>query len=576
MLILMQIAGGVALILFGIRFLRKGLDRLFGDRLPGLLQRLAKNRWRAAGAGLLTSLAAPSSTAMSLLAVQSVRAGDLPARRVVPMLLGADVGVTIMVVLISLRLESLAPMLVLVGVAMFQFMRPRILRGIGQALLALAFILMGVATISESARALPVGGDLAEIIAIAVRHPVMLTALSACLAVALQSSTAAIALAIGLGSADAFTGGATDPGRAALQLAMPVVFGANVGVAITLLAAGWADRATRRLGLANLIAKATVAVIALATLPWLIEALAATPLTFDGRVALTHSGFNLVMAALFLPWTDLLYALVSRVFPDRPDTTPDPAKPRFILNHHVAGASVALGQSRQEIVRLSSMVRTMLDDVWLAFMQRNEDAARRVQDRDHDIDRLHHHIKKYLANLSPDDDDGFSTEGVMQQLAYLNQLETIGDIIDRGIADLAIRRAKTNVWFTDQGWLELDGFYKHVAENLLIAETAFNGQDPKLALRLIEHKRILNERDRLLRLRHFERLRAGVQLSHESSALHLDLLSHLKSINSCVAHVAYAILDGLAQTPAPSNPLLTAQPISGSDHGPGPQIAPAT
>ncbi|MEM7577121.1 MAG: Na/Pi cotransporter family protein [Planctomycetota bacterium] len=543
MLILLQIAGGVALILFGIRFLRKGLDRLFGDRLPGLLQRLARNRWRAAGAGLLTSLAAPSSTAMSLLAVQSVRAGDLPTRRVVPMLLGADVGITVMVVLISLRLESLAPVLALLGVAMFQFMPQRRVRGVGQVALALAFILMGVETIATSARLLPAGGDLTELISIGVRHPWLLTVLAAGLAVLLQSSTAAIALAIGLGSAEAVSGG--DGGaRSALQLALPIVFGANVGVAVTLLAAGWSDRASRRLGLANLIAKASTATLGLLAMPGLIALLATTSLTLDARIAVTHSGFNLVMAALFLPWTDTLYALVSRVFPDRPELAPDPARPRFILSDHVAGASVALGQSRQEIVRLSSMVRTMLDDAWIALMHRDETAARKVQARDHDIDRLHHHIKRYLANLSPDDDTGFSTSDVMQQLAYLNQLETIGDTVDRGLADLAIRRTKTSKWFTDEGWEELDGFYKHVAENLLIAETAFNGQDATLARRLIEHKRLMNERNRQLRLQHFQRLRAGVQLSHESSALHLDLLTHLKAINSCVAHVAYAILDG--------------------------------
>ncbi|MEM9753470.1 MAG: Na/Pi symporter, partial [Planctomycetota bacterium] len=154
MLSLLTIAGGVAFILFGIRFLRKGLDRLFGDRLASVLRRLAGDRWRAAGAGLATSLAAPSSTAMSLLAVQSVRAGDLPARRMIPVLLGADVGITVMVILIALRLEALSPVLILFGVVLFQFMRSRTLRGMGPVLLAIAFILMGVGTISTAARAI--------------------------------------------------------------------------------------------------------------------------------------------------------------------------------------------------------------------------------------------------------------------------------------------------------------------------------------------------------------------------------------------------------------------------------------
>ncbi|MEM8495969.1 MAG: Na/Pi cotransporter family protein [Planctomycetota bacterium] len=549
MLSLMTIAGGVAFILFGIRFLRKGLDRLFGDRLASVLRRLAGDRWRAAGAGLATSLAAPSSTAMSLLAVQSVRAGDLPARRMIPVLLGADVGITVMVILIALRLEALSPVLILFGVLLFQFMRSRTLRGVGQVLLAIAFILMGVGTISTAARAIEPNGDLGELLAIAAKYPWLLAAVAAVLAVALQSSTAAIGLAIGLSQGITQTGmGDTDP----LKLAVPIVAGANVGVALTLLTAGWSDRSSRRLGVANLVSKGTIAVVFLVSLSAIIGGLNALPLTLEGRIAVTHTGFNLIMAAAFLPWTDTLYDIIKRLIPDLEGGPPSTGTPRFIQSDHVSGASVALGQSRQEIVRLSSIVRSMLDEAWQALSARNEPAARRVQTRDDDVDALHHHIKSYLAHLNPEEDVEFQIEMVMQQLSYLNQLETIADTVDKGIAELAVRRHRQHVWFTEDGWDELDGLYKHVAENLLIAETAFSTQEVSMAQRLIDHKRLINQRERDLRLRHFGRLRDGVELSHESSALHLELLGYLKAINSCVTHVAYAICDGQASTKHPS------------------------
>ncbi len=570
MLTFLTIAGGVALILFGVRFVRKGLDRLFGDRLSTVLRRLAGSRWRAAGAGLVASLAAPSSTAMSLLAVQSVRNGDLPARRMIPVLLGADVGITVMVILIALRLEAFAPVLVLAGMVLFQFTRSRPLRGVGQVLLAVAFILMGVETIATAARGFEPNGDLGELLAIAARYPWLLAAVAAALAVCLQSSTAAIGLAIGLGQGLANGGtGAIDP----LVLAVPIVAGANVGVAVTLLTAGWSDRAARRLGLANAVCKATIAALFLIGGAWLVGVIHALPLTLEAKVAVSHTGFNVLMAALFLPWTDTLYAFTRWVIPDRPTTVEAPSTPRFITGNHVTGASVALGQSRQEIVRLSAMVRKMLDDAWHALAERDERAAKAVQARDDDVDTLHHHIKRYLTTINPDDDAGFRTRTVMQQLAFLNQLETIGDIVDKSIAESAVRRSRSHVWFTDEGWAELDGFYKHVAENLLIAETAFNTQDRSLAQRLIDHKRRMNERERQLRLQHFERLRAGVELSHESSALHLDLLTHLKAINSGVAHIAYAILD---DTEFASIPTVAATDDKGEDYRADGLTTPAT
>ncbi len=130
----------------------------------------------------------------------------------------------------------------------------------------------------------------------------------------------------------------------------------------------------------------------------------------------------------------------------------------------------------------------------------------------------------------------------MAQLRYTNELETIGDIIDRNLAELVVKRAQTDIWFSDAGWAELDGFYKKVAENLLIAETAFATRDHLLAQRLLRHKQALGEEERRLRDRHFTRLRQGQTQSHESSAVHLDILTHLKRINSCVTHVAYAIV----------------------------------
>lgn len=537
MLRFLDIAGGVALILFGVRFLRKGLDRLFGDRLPGILRKLAGNRWKAAVAGFCASLLAPSSTTMSVLAVQSVRTGALPARQMVAVLLGADVGITMMVVLIALRLDAVIPAMIFVGVLLFQFTHHRVARGVGQVLLALSFILLGVGMISAAAGTIQPGGDLVQLLEIAQHYPWLLVVIAALLAVALQSSTATIGMAIGLAAANL---GDTDP----LTLGVPIVIGANVGVALTLLFAGWADRETRRLGVANLICKFVVAAAALAFMAPMIRGLnALESIPLEGRIAITHSGFNLAMLVLFLPWTDHLYRLVNRLVPDLPDHSVPPSTPKYITNHHIGDTTVALGQSRQEIVRLSAMVRGMLDELWAGLRDRDEQVARRVQLRDDDVDLLHHRIKRFLTDLSPEADNRLTSRTVMQQLDYLNQVETIGDIIDKNLADLVLKRDRQSVWFTDEGWAELDGFYQQVAENLVLAETAFSTQDPALARRLIANKRRLNEQERALRVQHFTRLRAGVALSHESSAVHLDLITHLKAINSYMAHVAYNIID---------------------------------
>ena len=96
--------------------------------------------------------------------------------------------------------------------------------------------------------------------------------------------------------------------------------------------------------------------------------------------------------------------------------------------------------------------------------------------------------------------------------------------------------------FSAEGMAELDGFQRSILENMGIAETAFTTRDIGLAKQLLRHKDRINEHYRELRDKHFARLNEGQASSHESSAIHLDLLTHLRRINSAVTHVAFAIL----------------------------------
>ncbi|MEM1212612.1 MAG: Na/Pi cotransporter family protein [Planctomycetota bacterium] len=537
MLLLVHIAGGVALILFGVRFLRKALDRLVGKRLGPLLQRFARSRTRAFLAGLGVAVVAPSSTTMSVLAVQTVRDGHLPARRVLPLMLGADVGLTVMVLLIALRLDQSAAAFIALGVVLFQFTRRQTLRGIGQLLLSLGFIFLGIGTISGAAGSIPPDSDLIDLLTLAARYPLLLALIAVVLAVVLQSSTATIGLAIGLADADL---GGLNP----LALALPIVIGANIGTGITLLLVAASTLDARRLALGNLLCKLTTAALLLTLTTPILLGVDHTPLTVDGRIALFHSGFNLAMALLFLPIIGLVYRLVIYFLPTPPeDDAPTPFGPRYINNAHIDGLVLATGQSRQEVLRVSAIVRSMLDDLWQAMLHRDPDLARSVQQRDDHVDLLDTEVKRYLARIVGEDTDEPTSTEVMAQLRYLNELETIGDIIDKNLADLVVKRARTEVWFSDEGWADLDGFYKKVAENLLIAETAFATRSPELAEQLLRHKHALNEAARDLRDHHFNRMRQGEPQSHEASAVYLDVLTHLRLINSSVTHVAYAVAE---------------------------------
>ncbi|MHC4415743.1 MAG: Na/Pi cotransporter family protein [Planctomycetota bacterium] len=541
---LLTIFGGVALLVFGVRYLRKGLDRLFGQRLGTWMQRLAARRGWAFLAGIAVSVVAPSSTTMSLLAVHTVQAGHLTARQMLTIVLGANIGLTIMVVLIALQLEQFAPIVVLGGVALFQFTTGNRSRGIGQVLLAIGFILLAIdimrraagdAQGAEGAWAIINFENLQE-------HPLLLAVFAAVMAMMLQSSTATIGLVIGLGAAEDVT----------FRLSIPVVLGANVGLAITTLIVGWRLIEPRRLALGNLILKVVVAGAALLILALLGEHVPepAKPAAFGMAIAAVHTSYNVIVAALGLPTVGLVTRLVERIVPTPP---PQPGKafgPRYIVGGPIGGVALAMGQSLREITHVSEIIRSMLRDVWTALETNNERLARDVAVRDDDVDLLDTEVKRFLTRLAKEEAGEYDADEQMRQLRYLTELETIGDIIDKNMSELALKKIRIGAQFSREGAEELRDFYDKVTENMVIAETAFTTRDRALAQQLLRHKQRIDHYERELRDRHFARLNAGLVESHETSAIHLDLLTHLKRVNSCVSHVAYAILQDTQPQPA--------------------------
>ena len=550
-LTLLTIFGGVALLVFGVRYLRKGLDRLFGRRLGPWMQRLAaRPRWSFL-AGVAVSLVAPSSTTMSLLAVHTVQAGHLTARQMLTIVLGANIGLTIMVLLIALGLQEFAPIIILLGVALFQFTKSNRTRGVGQVLLAIGFIFLAIGIMSDAASEArtnwdPSGSGVWTIINFEKlqEHPFLLAGCAAVMALFLQSSTATIGMVIGLGSGLAHEPESTAAAAVSLRVAIPVVMGANVGLAITTLVVGWRQIEPRRLALGNLLLKAGVAGLGL-----LLVAVGgglipqpATATAFALTIAAVHSGYNIVVAAVGLPLVEPVTRLMERVVKSPPPGPGASFGPKYISDGPIGGVALAMGQSLREITRVSEIARGMLRDVWQALLDNNEKLAREVSERDDEVDLLDTEIKRFLTGLARQEAEQYDANEQMRQLRYLAELETIGDIIDKNITDLVLKKIRLGIEFSNEGAAELQDFYEKISENVMIAETAFPTRDQTLAQQLLRHKQQIDQYERELRDRHFARLNTGLVESHETSAIHLDLLTHLKRVNSCVSHVAYAIL----------------------------------
>ena len=521
-MILMNIAGGVALILFGVRSLRKGLERMPGQGLHGWIQRMAQRRWTATVAGAAIGAVAPSSTAQTLLALQLVNSEGLPAERTLAYLLGADIGITSSVQLIALHIYDTYPYFLAAGVLGFQFFKNEYVRGVGQSLLGLGFFYLAMSTMGGAARALSADPDFSALFAILPHHPFLLVLFAAGLTFALQSTTATIGLGMAL-----CEGGLTE-----LSVMVPVVLGANLGVGIISLAAGWTTPSGRRLAAGNLVMKLAALAVSLWALGPLMAIIAKSPGTVGRQIADWHTAFNAAVALAGLAMAVPLNRLLDRLF-----RTPEPGQGEEKSSHLDPSALdsplFALANASRETLRLADEVKGMFEEAWQATLRHDAALAREVQARDDRVDALNAAIKLYLSRLPGETLTPADRELQFGLLNFSSQLESVGDIVDKHLCAGVIKHAREAPVLLPEDRADLEAMHGKVVRRLEESAAVLATRDRGAARRFLREGEELERWYLAAERRHFERLKAkaGDPAAAASSKRFLDLLDDLRRIS---------------------------------------------
>ncbi|MBX3379432.1 MAG: Na/Pi cotransporter family protein [Phycisphaeraceae bacterium] len=536
---ILHAAGGIALLLFAIRFLRKGLDRLVGQRLDLWVGRVTQSAPKAAAAGTLIGTVVPSSTSLSLLTVSLVRDGELALHRAMALLLGAFVGITLTVHLIAFNIFHQAPILALVGVVLFQGTSRDKLRAFGQIILAVAFLFFGVQVISDATTIIATAKEVPQLVEMAATSPLVLVLLGMALTVAAQSSTATIAVLVTLGL--------TSDRLMSDGVALPFVVGANMGLCVTLMIAGWKQIESRRLGIGVTICRGVLAAVIIYLLPIPVQWMEKLPFSLAARIAVVHTLFNAIAVIVSLPFLVWVAQLATFMTGSAGNAGKSAA---LRTSRWPNEPAVALSQSKREIGLVTREIVDMLEEAWEALKSGDEQVFKQIRVRDDQVDRLDRQIKKYLTTTMGDDLPGELDKARDRQLRFLTDLETIGDVIDRNLVTAAIKKSKKGVRFSEEGWDELKDYFRGTTATLELASAVFVSDSPDMARKLLEHKTRMRDHEISLREKHYDRLQKGSQQSLETTDLHLEILSQLKHINHVVCGVAYGVLQSASDASA--------------------------
>jgi phosphate:Na+ symporter len=530
---LIDLAGFVALLLWGVHMVQTGIQRAFGARLRGLLGRAVRGRFRAFLAGLGVTAILQSSTATGLMVTGFAAGGLVDLVPALAVMLGANVGTTLIVQALSFNIAEVAPALILIGVLMFRRASggPR---DFGRVLIGLGLLLMALHGFLDLLTPYEDAPSLRLLLGAASTEPILDVILAAGLTWAAHSSVAVVLVVM------SFAANGVVPPESAFAL----VLGANLGAAVNpVLEGGSNDPASRRLPIGNLCNRLVGTGVGLLALPYVGPWLMTVDPDASRAVANFHTLFNLVLAAVFFPVLGPFAGLLRRWLPDRV-AQGDPSQPLYLDLSARETPIVALACATREALRLADVLEGMLQGFRDALERTDRRRIGETKRLDDVLDKLNRAIKAYLTSLDPEELGDADHRRLAAILAFITNLEQAGDIVDINLLGLVNKGLKRGVVFSGEERQALLAMVDRLIANARTAATLLLSGDQRVARALVAEKETFREMEAAATASHFARLRAGRIDAAETSTLHLDALGDLKQVNAhLVAAAAYPLLE---------------------------------
>jgi phosphate:Na+ symporter len=531
-MVFISLFGGILLLLYGIKLLNDGLQNATSSKIRSLLRSLTSNRLAAVGAGAFITGLIQSSSATSVMLVGFVSAGLMSFRQTLAVILGADIGATLTVQLIAFHVYEYSVLLIGAGLSFVFFTKKPFTKNLGQGILGLGFVFLSLKIMTDAMTPLQ-GNELFRQVFVALTEtPFIGILLSAGVTALIHSSAATMGIALALAKSGLIT----------LHAAVYIILGANIGTCSTALIASLrAPAEARRVAWAHVLFKVFGVILFLPFLAPFQSLVTYTASDLIRQIANANTLFNVIMAILFLPFIGLFSKLIVKLVPEKGEEKK--FGPLYLDDHVLGTPALALGQATREALRESDIVREMLIDAVKVFQSDDLPTISAIKNKDNLIDLLDRHIRLYLTRLSSSHVSESQSRRVMTVLEIARNLESIGDIIDRNIMPLAMKRISKGLTFSQEGMDEIVSFHKKVLENFDTAIAAFASNDRDLADRVLRNKEEVGLMERELVQAHLDRLRKGFRESIDTSHIHLDIIGNLARINSLITHIIYPIVE---------------------------------
>lgn len=542
----LTLIGGLSLFLFGMNIMGQALERKVGNKLKDLLAKMTNSKFKGFLTGLVITAVIQSSSATTVMVVGFVNSGLMTLRQAINVIMGANIGTTITSWILSLgdidgssilitllKPTSFTPILALVGIIFYMFLKDDSKKDIGSILLGFATLMFGMDTMSNAVSGLANVPGFSNLF-ILFTNPLLGVLVGALLTAIIQSSSASVGILQALSSTGQVTYGA----------AVPIIMGQNIGTCVTcLLSSIGTNKNARRAAVVHLLFN-TIGTVVILTLFCIIKTFVYIPLLSEQAsmfgIALTHSIFNVLCVMILLPMSALLEKLALRIIPD------DKIKEKYdeLDTRLFVTPTLALAQAKSS---LSDMADTSRKAITMALKSVNNYSDKLYEDilkQEDKNDRYEDKIGTYLVDLSSKNNLSESeSKEVSKMLKIIGDLERIADhAINIGQASRELR--DKNLSLSEDAIKEMDNMLNAVKECVDLSLLAFEKDDLAIALKVPPLEEVIDELKAKLRANHIDRVKRR-QCSIEAGFIWSDLLTNLERVGDHCNNIATEIIDDL-------------------------------
>ncbi|MBO4453964.1 MAG: Na/Pi cotransporter family protein [Paludibacteraceae bacterium] len=463
---IITLIGSVAMLMYGMKVMSEGLQKMAGSKLSNVLGTMTTNRFSGVLTGAFITAAVQSSTATTVMTVSFVSAGILSLSQAISVIMGANIGTTFTAWIMvlgggSFDLRLVVYTAIVLAVALIYTKKNA---NLGDFLMGLSLMLLGLTTLKINATEMhldqmaPVRNFFIATSSFGYGSYFLYLLVGGILTFAVQSSAAIMAITMTLCSTHVLP----------IDMGISLVLGENIGTTITSnIVALSASVQARRAAMAHLVFNLFGVVWVLCVFRWFVGGVCelwgvgfepgvpsdVSPDKLNAILATFHTSFNVINTCVLIGFIPLLEKLVIWIIPSKPEQKDTDSQLRFISGGLMSTSELSILQAWKEVHVFAVRTQRMIGMIHDLYYENDDSQFTKVYSRvekyEGICDRMEYEIAQYLNQVADGRLSDQSKHEVHKMLRIVSELESVGDA-NYNLSRYIRHKHENNVQYTEE------------------------------------------------------------------------------------------------------------------------------